>query len=95
MPAHREPAQQAGGLESRAVWALPYGSSLLASVEEITEAADAASSTAALLRRVRTPIERGRSDIVSLTQRELAYAGVQGVGGAWGGNAHTSAPAPR
>ena len=77
------------------MWALPYGTALLASVEEITEAADAALSTAALLKRVRTPLERGRSEIVSLTQRELAYAGVQGVGGAWGGDAHTSAPAAR
>lgn len=82
-------------MEARGVWALPYGAALLGSCEEITEAVDAAATAASRVWRVRTPQERGRSEVLALAQRELAFAGVQGVGGAWGGDASTPAPAPR
>ena len=47
-------------------------------------------------RRVwRSAVSRGREDVTQLTMRELDYAGVAGVGAAWGGDAATAPPVPR
>ena len=45
--------------------------------------------------RKRSAVSRGREDVTQLTMRELDYAGVAGVGAAWGGDAATSPPVPR
>ena len=44
---------------------------------------------------VRSAVIRGREDVTQLTMRELDYAGVAGVGAAWGGDAATAPPVPR
>lgn len=92
---HRDPDPDSGGLDFRGVWCLSYHTSLQHTVEEIIGTADRILKIETRVAHSRLPYMTEYQATREQAQQELYYAGVEGIGGLWGGDPNDLGPSPR
>ena len=92
---HRDPDPDSGGLDFRGVWCLSYHTSLQQTVEEMIGTADRILKIETRVAHSRLPYMTEYQATREQVQQELYYAGVEGIGGLWGGDPNDLGPSPR